>query len=73
MDLADERRPSVGSRSRVSDNPHTTFRACIWLNPMPEGQWNRTTINLVRQIFPMYELTLDGLERGIKQLVRKVG
>src|SRR5438552_2147939 len=49
------------------------FRACIWLNPLPEGQWNRTTINLVRQVFSMYELTLDGLERGMKQLVRKVG
>ena len=48
------------------------FRACIWLNPLPTGQWNRTTIHLVRQVFPMYELTLDGLERGIKQLVRKV-
>jgi hypothetical protein len=48
------------------------FRACIWLNPLPEGQWNRTTINLVRQVFPMYELTLDGLEKGIQQLVRKV-
>jgi uncharacterized protein with von Willebrand factor type A (vWA) domain len=48
------------------------FRACIWLNPLPEGQWNRTTINRVRQVFPMYELTLDGLEKGIKQLVRKV-
>ena len=48
------------------------FRACIWLNPLPAGQWNRTTIHLVRQMFPMYELTLDGLERGIKQLVRKV-
>jgi uncharacterized protein len=47
------------------------FRACIWLNPLPEGQWNRTTINLVRQVFPMYELTLDGLEKGMKQLVRK--
>jgi len=46
------------------------FRACIWLNPMPEGQWNRTTINLVRQVFPMYELTLDGLERGMQQLMR---
>ena len=40
---------------------------------MSEGQWNRTTINLVRQVFPMYELTLDGLERGMQQLVRKVG
>ena len=49
------------------------FRAGIWLNPLPEGQWNRTTINLVRQVFPMYELTLDGLERSIQQLVRKVG
>jgi uncharacterized protein with von Willebrand factor type A (vWA) domain len=48
------------------------FRACIWLNPLPEGQWNRTTISLVRQVFPMYELTLAGLERGIKQLVRQV-
>jgi len=47
------------------------FRACIWLNPLPAGQWNRTTIHLVRQMFPMYELTLDGLERGIKQLARK--
>lgn len=47
------------------------FRACIWLNPLPEGQWNRRTINLVRQVFPMYELTLDGLEQGIKHLVRK--
>ena len=47
------------------------FRACIWLNPMPEWQWNRTTITLVRQVFPMYELTLDGLEQGIKHLVRK--
>ena len=49
------------------------FRACIWLNPMSEGQWHRTTINLVRQVFPMYELTLDGLERGMQQLARQVG
>jgi hypothetical protein len=46
------------------------FCACIWLNPMPEGQWNRTTIQLVRQVFPMYELTLDGLEHGMKHLGR---
>ncbi len=49
------------------------FRACLWLNPMPAGQWHRSTINLVRQVFPMYELTLDGLEQGIKHLVRKIG
>jgi hypothetical protein len=60
--------PGIAWLRRIQEH----FRACIWLNPLPEGQWNRTTINLVRQVFPMYELTLDGLEKGIKQLVRKV-
>lgn len=48
------------------------FHACIWLNPMPERHWNRPSIALVREVFPMYELTLDGLDHGIKQLVRKI-
>jgi uncharacterized protein with von Willebrand factor type A (vWA) domain len=60
--------PGISWLRRIQEH----FRACIWLNPLPQGQWNRTTINLVRQVFPMYELTLDGLEKGIKQLVRKV-
>jgi uncharacterized protein len=60
--------PGIAWLRRIQEH----FRACIWLNPLPEGQWHRTTINLVRQVFPMYELTLDGLEKGIKQLVRKV-
>jgi uncharacterized protein len=48
------------------------FRACVWLNPLPERHWERSSIALVRKVFPMFELTLDGLDRGIKQLVRKV-
>ena len=48
------------------------FRACIWLNPMLESTWSRSSIALVRKVFPMYELTLDGLAKGIKHLVRKV-
>ena len=48
------------------------FHACIWLNPMPERHWSRPSIALVREVFPMYELTLDGLDHGIKQLVRKI-
>jgi uncharacterized protein with von Willebrand factor type A (vWA) domain len=61
--------PGLAWLRRVQEH----FRACIWLNPLPEAQWNRTTIHLVRQVFPMYELTLDGLERGIQHLVRKRG
>lgn len=47
------------------------FQACIWLNPMPERHWDRPSIALIRKIFPMHELTLEGLDRGVKQLIRK--
>ncbi|MGE3538972.1 MAG: VWA domain-containing protein [Candidatus Tectimicrobiota bacterium] len=60
--------PGIAWLRRVQEH----FRACVWFNPLPEGQWQRTTIKLVRQIFPMYELTLDGLERGLTQLGRTV-
>lgn len=48
----------------------------VWLNPIPEGYWERVhgyqTIKMVRDTFPMYELTLEGLDRAIKKLmVRK--
>ena len=49
------------------------FKACIWLNPIPARNWNRPSIELVRKVFPMYELTLDGLDQGTRHLVRKVG
>jgi uncharacterized protein len=47
------------------------FQTCIWLNPMPERHWDRPSIALIRTVFPMYELTLEGLDRGVKHLVRK--
>lgn len=48
----------------------------VWLNPIPEGYWGRVhgyqTLKMVRDIFFMYELTLEGLEKAIKKLmVRK--
>jgi len=52
------------------------FSHSVWLNPIPQVQWERIwgsqTIEMVRKIFPMYELTLEGLEQAIKSLmVRK--
>ena len=47
------------------------FKSCIWLNPIPSRNWNRPSIELIRKVFPMYELTLDGLDQGTKHLVRK--
>lgn len=49
-----------------------TFRHAVWLNPVPQDEWELTwTIGIVRQVFPMYELTLDGLEKAILHLMAK--
>jgi uncharacterized protein with von Willebrand factor type A (vWA) domain len=46
-----------------------TFRHTAWLNPMPPHEWEyaRTT-KIIQQIFPMFELTLDGLEKAVQHL-----
>ncbi|MEM1247759.1 MAG: VWA containing CoxE family protein [Acidobacteriota bacterium] len=40
----------------------------LWLNPEPKRIWNAPTIHLIRQVFPMYELTVDGLTEAIDVL-----
>ncbi|MGW8193307.1 MAG: vWA domain-containing protein [Desulforhopalus sp.] len=46
------------------------FRRTIWLNPVPENQWPYTrSIQVIRNIFPMFELSLDGLEKGVSHLM----
>jgi len=43
----------------------------VWLNPEPERLWDyRQSIDLIRTIFRnrMYPLTLEGLERGMREL-----
>jgi len=50
-----------------------TYPACVWLNPVPEREWGYTqSIGLMRQLVSgrMYPLTLDGLDRAIRELVR---
>jgi uncharacterized protein len=49
-----------------------TFRHAAWLNPQPEASWEYTwTIGVIRKVFPMFELTLDGLEKAIKHLMKR--
>lgn len=49
-----------------------TFRHAVWLNPKMEQEWPYTrTINIIREIFPMFELTIDGLEKMVAHLMRK--
>jgi uncharacterized protein len=48
------------------------FAHAAWLNPTPARLWPMTrTIGAVRQIFPMFELTLEGLERAVTHLMSR--
>jgi len=50
----------------------TTFRHAAWLNPISEMEWPYTrSINIIREIFPMFEITLDGLEKMATHLMSK--
>jgi len=69
------------------DNPHrragidclndlaARFPRHVWINPIHESRWDYTlgtyTINLVREIFPMVDLTLGGIERAVELLKEK--
>jgi len=49
-----------------------TFPHSVWMNPVFSHIWNQTpTINTIQQIFPMFELTLDGLEGAVNHLMAK--
>jgi len=48
------------------------FRHSVWLNPMSVGEWDYSrTTQIIRQVFPMFELTLDGLEKAVQYLTAK--
>ena len=48
------------------------FRHSVWLNPKLSIEWDYTrSINIVRQIFPMFEISLDGLEKMVNHLMSK--
>lgn len=49
------------------------YRHIIWLNPLREKTWDyvygNQTLSVIRQLYPMYELTVAGLDAGIKKLL----
>ncbi len=49
-----------------------TFRHCVWLNPAPVAMWNYTpTITAISRIFPMFELSIDGLEKAVRHMMAR--
>ncbi|HMV65482.1 MAG TPA: VWA domain-containing protein [Myxococcota bacterium] len=45
-----------------------TCPASVWLNPDPKTWWDHPTVSAIGQIFPMFELTIDGLREAITKL-----
>jgi hypothetical protein len=60
--------PSIECLKFLAD----TFPHSVWLNPVPASMWDYTrTIHVIRQIFPMFELSIDGLEQAVAHLMSK--
>ena len=48
-----------------------TFPDIIWLNPLSIHRWAAVkSVSMIRDIFPMFELTLEGLDDGIRFLMQ---
>jgi uncharacterized protein with von Willebrand factor type A (vWA) domain len=45
------------------------FKHRVWLNPLAGRFWAHPTIHALGELFPMYELTLDGLEEAVERLL----
>lgn len=64
-----EERSSLPSHERlrfIAD----TFPHAVWINPKMAAEWPYTrSINMIREIFPMFELTIDGLEKAVGHLM----
>lgn len=56
--------PGIVWLQRIADH----FRYCAWLNPLPERGWIHHTIQAVSRVFPMFPLTIDGVEDAVKAL-----
>jgi uncharacterized protein with von Willebrand factor type A (vWA) domain len=61
-------KPSYERLKFIAEN----FAHAIWINPTPAEYWSYTrTIGVIREIFPMFELTLDGLEQAVTHMMHK--
>ena len=58
--------PGLEWMRRISEH----FRRTVWLNPEPEQYWHQTTIQILGRIYPMFPLTIEGLQLAVRKLVR---
>jgi hypothetical protein len=58
--------PGVQWLHRIADH----FDRVVWINPEPKDNWDDyQTLRVVRRIFPMFHLSVDGLTEAVQALV----
>jgi len=48
----------------------TRFKRAVWLNPLPPRWWSGYSTDLIQRLFPMFPLTVAGLEDAVDSLVK---
>jgi len=43
-------------------------QASVWINPDPVRYWDHPTVRAIGRVFPMHQLTLDGIRDAVKAL-----
>ncbi len=59
--------PGITWLKRIADH----FTRAVWLNPNERTYWDSMSVQMIGKLFPMYELTLDGLGEALKKLTVK--
>jgi hypothetical protein len=60
------RTPGIVWLQRIADH----FDRAVWINPDRPAYWEGTqTVQVVRRLFPMFELTVDGVTEAMQALV----
>jgi uncharacterized protein with von Willebrand factor type A (vWA) domain len=59
--------PGIDWLKRIAEH----FNHSVWLNPNYELTRQSTSVSLISKIFPMYNLTIDGLDKAVKKLTVK--
>jgi uncharacterized protein with von Willebrand factor type A (vWA) domain len=61
----DNRIPGLGWLMLLREH----FERSVWINPDPPNAWSHPTVEAIGSVFPMFALSLDGLDDAVKELI----
>jgi len=59
--------PGIVRLNRIAEH----FSHSVWMNPESQRFWIHPTVQMIGKLFPMFPLTIDGLDEATKKLVVK--